>query len=390
MTFNGNTSQAARAAMIWHDRHRRAALLQTLALAMVMLAGSWLLGNVLAGLSARGLGFGFGFLQRPAGYAIATAPVGLEPTQSHGRAVVVGLLNTAVVTGIAAVAALALGLAAAALRLSPNWLAGGVAAAVCAVFGAVPVLLWILMLATAFAALAATETAMPLAGGLLMADGAGLHLPAVALGPDAGVVAGVTVLSAVTVAALLIRWRRVRDRTGRAAPVLWPAVLTLILPPVAANLMLGQPVTLAAAAPGDAALVRPALLSLAVGLSLHGAARVAETTRRAVLAVNPDQRRAALALGLTAQQAMWLVLVPLAARIARPGLLRDGMAILRNSSLALAVGYMDVTGVLGAATLAETGRDLECLLLLAGFYLAAGWLVERLGRALGAPAATGR
>jgi general L-amino acid transport system permease protein len=41
----------------------------------------------------------------------------------------------------------------------------------------------------------------------------------------------------------------------------------------------------------------------------------------------------------------------------------------KNSSLAIAVGYMDATATLGGITLNQTGREMECLLLLMGFYL---------------------
>jgi general L-amino acid transport system permease protein len=43
--------------------------------------------------------------------------------------------------------------------------------------------------------------------------------------------------------------------------------------------------------------------------------------------------------------------------------------ITKNSSLALAVGYMDITGTLGGITLNQTGRAIEAVLLLMLFYL---------------------
>ena len=43
--------------------------------------------------------------------------------------------------------------------------------------------------------------------------------------------------------------------------------------------------------------------------------------------------------------------------------------ITKNSSLALAVGYMDITATLGGITLNQTGRAIEAILLLMLFYL---------------------
>ena len=52
-----------------------------------------------------------------------------------------------------------------------------------------------------------------------------------------------------------------------------------------------------------------------------------------------------------------------------PPLISQFLNLTKNSSLAIAVGYMDATGTLGGITLNQTGREMECILLLMAFYL---------------------
>ena len=52
------------------------------------------------------------------------------------------------------------------------------------------------------------------------------------------------------------------------------------------------------------------------------------------------------------------------------------MNITKNSSLAIAVGYADITATLGGITLNQTGRAIECVLLLMLFYLTISLLIS--------------
>jgi len=66
---------------------------------------------------------------------------------------------------------------------------------------------------------------------------------------------------------------------------------------------------------------------------------------------------------------MNLVILPQALRVIIPPLISNYLNLTKNSSLAIAVGYMDVTGTLGGITLNQTGRAIETVLLLMAFYL---------------------
>ena len=87
------------------------------------------------------------------------------------------------------------------------------------------------------------------------------------------------------------------------------------------------------------------------------------------MAISKGQSEAAAALGLRQNRIMSLVILPQALRVIVPPLISQYLNLTKNSSLAIAVGYMDITGTLGGITLNQTGRELETVLLLMLIYL---------------------
>jgi general L-amino acid transport system permease protein len=106
-----------------------------------------------------------------------------------------------------------------------------------------------------------------------------------------------------------------------------------------------------------------------LALSLYTAAFIAEAVRSGIQAVSKGQTEAAAALGLRPSWIMNLVVLPQALRVIIPPLISQYLNLTKNSSLAIAVGYMDITGTLGGITLNQTGREMECILLLMLCYL---------------------
>ena len=92
--------------------------------------------------------------------------------------------------------------------------------------------------------------------------------------------------------------------------------------------------------------------------------------------VQGDYREAASALGLRPNRTMSLVVLPQALRVIIPPLISQYLNITKNSSLAIAVGYADITATLGGITLNQTGRAIECVLLLMLFYLTISLLIS--------------
>ena len=74
-------------------------------------------------------------------------------------------------------------------------------------------------------------------------------------------------------------------------------------------------------------------------------------------------------MGLRPGRVMNLVVLPQALRVIIPPLISNYLNITKNSSLAILVGYADITATLGGITLNQTGRAIECVVLLMLFYL---------------------
>ena len=115
--------------------------------------------------------------------------------------------------------------------------------------------------------------------------------------------------------------------------------------------------------------IRGSLIALWFALAIYTGAFIAENVRAGILSVSRGQNEAASALGLRPNRIMNLVILPQALRVIIPPMISHYLNITKNSSLAIAVGYMDVTGTLGGITLNQTGRAIETILLLMVFYL---------------------
>jgi general L-amino acid transport system permease protein len=115
--------------------------------------------------------------------------------------------------------------------------------------------------------------------------------------------------------------------------------------------------------------LRNAFIALWIGLSVYTGAFIAEIVRSGILAISRGQSEAAHALGLTPARTMRLVILPQALRIIIPPMISQFLNITKNTSLGLAVGYMDLRSTLGGITINQTGRELEGMLLMMLIYV---------------------
>lgn len=106
-----------------------------------------------------------------------------------------------------------------------------------------------------------------------------------------------------------------------------------------------------------------------VAMSLNTAAYQAEYFRGAIQSVKAGQMMAARSLGLTRLQAIRLVILPQALRLAIPPWSNELIYMLKYSSIVYMVGAMDLMGV-GRTIAAKNFRFLELFLVVAFVYLA--------------------
>ncbi|MEI4471720.1 amino acid ABC transporter permease [Frigidibacter sp. MR17.24] len=397
-----------RLSMLLYDTRYRSITIQVIVLMLFMAGVAWLADNAVRNLQALGKDFNFGFLWNRSGYDIGQVLIQYSNDSSHARAMLVGLLNTLLVAAMACVAATILGVVIGVLRLSSNWLVGRLMTFYVEMFRNIPVLLWILVAYAVFTEVTPqprdfrvtpemeASGQAPAASMILDAiavTNRGTSIPEPLFSRSLGNISlGIFDVSVDLIAVLIVLagglWARralnthankVQNATG-VRPVTWWKSLLLVFGPLAVLLAvlgfhLGLP-ELAGFNFQGGILVSNSLMALWLGLTLYTAAFIAEIVRAGIAAISKGQSEAAFALGLRPNRTMNLVILPQALRVIVPPLISQYLNITKNSSLAIAVGYMDLRGTLGGITLNQTGRELECVLLMMLIYLTISLLIS--------------
>ena len=389
-----------RLGMLIYDTRYRSLTIQVVFLVLSILFFAWLVENTIHNLSIKGKDFDFGFLWVRAGYDINQMLIPYSSDSTHGRALLVGLLNTLLLALLACVLATIIGVAAGVLRLSKNWIVSRLMAVYVETFRNVPVVLWI-VLVNAIMSISMPEPKAykgenPVHSMLFDAiavTNRGIYMPGPQFSRSLGSLdLGFFMFNLNFLAILVVIWgsiwayRRlqrtataVQNATGVRPVTWWKSAAILMLPIVALKFALGfhleYPVLKGFNFDGGLQ-ARNSLVAMWLALSIYSATYIAESVRGGILAISRGQTEAALALGLQHGQATRLVVLPQALRVIVPPLISQYLSITKNTSLAIAVGYMDLRSTLGGITMNQTGRELECMLLLMGIYLSVSLIIS--------------
>ncbi len=360
---------------LWRDGRYRSYTIQIIALVATLSVVMMLISNAVGNLEALGKDFNFGFLFQSAGYDIGQRLVEYSPVSPHWKAALVGLLNTLLVAFLACVSATVLGVFIGILRLSSNWVVSRLMAVYIEGVRNVPLLLQILAwYAVVIHVFPKPKQAEPALGGVLVATNRGFYIPAFTYeGAYPAVVA--VLLSSIAGVFIFRSWAKKRqEATGQILPVGLYSLTLLVVPAGFVYFIAGMPIglelpTLKGFNYVGGIKASASLVALWLALTIYSGAFIAEIVRAGIMAISKGQSEAASALGLRPNRILNLVILPQALRIIIPPMISNYLNITKNSSLAIAVGYMDLTGTLGGITLNQTGREMECMLLLMGTYL---------------------
>ena len=381
-----NTSELARRdkfqfSMLLNDKRYRSYTFQFFALFILICAMAYLGKNLLENLAAAGLNISYSFLGEPAGYDINQRLIEYNSQSTHLRASIVGVLNTLLVAFLGCIAATFFGVTAGILRLSNNWIVAKLMMIYVEIFRNVPVLIWILIIHSIFLAFLPQPKAFrgenPEATMLWDAfafTGRGFYIPKPVFNDGSSIVIITFILSIIGVFAFRYYARQKLYSEGKLLETRWTSVAIFFIPTILIYFALGDPITLEYPELKGFNFkggihARGSLISLWFALSIYTGAFIAEVVRAGIQSVDKGQSEAAGALGMRPNFIMNLVILPQALRVIVPPLISFYLNITKNSSLALAVGYMDITGTLGGITLNQTGRAIEAVLLLMLFYL---------------------
>lgn len=398
-----------RLSMLLYDTRFRSYTIQIIVLALVILGLSWLINNLFVNLAAKGKDLSYAFLWQRAGYDIDQHLIPYTSDSTHGRAAIVGLLNTLVVAGLACFFATILGVIVGVLRLSNNWLVSRLMTIYIEIFRNVPLLLWIIL-----AYVILTETtpsprdfrvtdqmiadgqapaAEMMFGHSVAITNRGSSIPWPEFSRPLGSLdlgwfslnltfwaSALVIAASIWANRLLLRnARAVQEETGRRPVVWWKSLLVLFAPIIALLWFMGAyldvPVLKGFNFAGGITIAH-SFTALLVALVLYTATYIAELVRGGIVAISRGQTEAAYALGIRPNWTMRLIVLPQALRIIIPPLISQYLNITKNTSLGIAVSYLDLRGTLGGITLNQTGRELECMLLMMLIYLALSLMIS--------------
>ncbi|MCH2067465.1 amino acid ABC transporter permease [Shimia sp.] len=393
-TLTDPPKESFRLSMLINDTRYRSLTFQAIAAVALALAIWYLGNNLIQNLRAAGLNISYSFLGDPAGYDINQRLVEYDSQSSHARAALVGVLNTILVAFLACVTATIFGVIAGVLRLSNNWIVSKLMAVYVEIFRNIPVLIWIIIIFTIMTAVMpgprefrGDNATSSMVLDLFAFTNRGVYIPMPFF--ENGLFGSATLNWVLVLLVAAGSWYAVRTNNARAANVqaetgvrpktLWINLAIWLVPFIALMFIMGLswevPELKGFNFKGGIKVGGP-LIALWFALSIYTGAFIAENVRAGIQAVSKGQTEAASALGLRPRRVMNLVILPQALRVIIPPLISQYLNITKNSSLAIAVGYADITATLGGITLNQTGRAIECVLLLMLFYLTASLLIS--------------
>ncbi|MDJ0955624.1 MAG: ABC transporter permease subunit [Arenicellales bacterium] len=360
---------------LWRNQESRAVIIQVVTIAALFALIAMIARNVAINLEAIGKEFSFDFLWATSAYDITFSPfIEYSSRDTHLRAAVVGILNTLLIAGCGIVLATILGFLMGIMRLSSNWLVSRIVYCIIEFTRNVPVLLHILLIhGIIVTSLPAPKQAIPIGESIFISN-RGFFVPSPVFEEGFWLVVAAFLTSVVAVV-FFRRWaKKVQDATGKIYPVFWISLGIIVGSTSTVFIATGMPLSwdipeLKGFNYKGGMSLKPEFLALWLALSYYTASFIAEIVRGGILAVSHGQTEAAQALGLRQNRVLQLVIIPQALRVIVPPLASQYLNLTKDSSLAIAVGYMDVVATIGGISLMQTGKEMETMIIVMGIYL---------------------
>ena len=361
------------------DARHRAIVLQGALIAAVIGGAYVLVTATAANLSARGIPLGFGFLFAPANFSISETLLPFKPQDPNWWAIVVGIANTLFVSAVVIVASSILGLPVGIGRLSSNPLVAGATRVWVEIARNTPVIILLIFVYALWWKVLppVREAANPLPGVYLSLRG--LALPMIDVAWPLALVITLIACAAAVWAARGLAVRR-QEATGRRPAYVAVAVAASIAALAVTAVLSGVSATVEWPRLGRTNVIgglqlTPELTTILVGLTLYTTGFIAEIVRGGILAIGKGQWEAARSLGLTQGSILRLVIVPQTLRVVLPPLTSQYVNVVKNSTLAIAVGYQDFMTIVGTI-INKTSHAVEGIAIILGVFLTLNLLLS--------------
>lgn len=342
---------------------------------------SWsLFQNTQANLEARNIASGFGFMSVEGGLPINDTLFPYDPSDTYGYAFFLGVVNTLYVASLGIVLSTLIGVIVGCARVSSNWLVSRLATIYVEILRNVPLLL------TLFFTYAVVLTSLPhprhslkpLAGVFL--NNRGIYLPNPVPHTGFWFVAAAFLLALVLVFIVFLISKNKREISGKGLPTLRIAFgLIIVLPSLifflSPSVMDFEIASLKGFNYRGGLVLRPEFTALMTGLVLYTAAFIAENVRSGIQSVNKGQIEAAGALGVKSTLTMRKIILPQALRVSIPATTNDYTSLVKNSSLAVAIGYPDMVSI-GGTIIGQNDQAIEIIGLWMAVYLTINLIIS--------------
>ena len=374
MTVQTADDRAPKAGFSLYDPKLRGIVYQAVMLA-ILVALVWTASSYAVSNMARlGIPLNFNFWNQISGFEINQTLRPYSALSTYGDAFWIGLYNTLLVAAFGVVFATVIGFVIAVLRLSPNWIVAKLATVYVELFRNIPLLLQLVFWYTVvLKSLPQPRQSVSVFGAVFL-NTRGLVVPNPVFRDNASAV-GWALLAGIALAiAFSIYAGRRQAASGQQLPVLWVSLGLVLGLPILAYLAAGMPIGL------EMPVLRgfnftggrqifPEFAALLLGLSIYTGAFISEIVRAGIMAVGRGQHEAASALGIRPNVTMRLVVIPQAMRVIVPPLTNQYLNLIKNSSLAVFIGYPDLVQVFAGTVLNQTGAAIQCMALTMFVYL---------------------
>ena len=361
----------------------RGVVIQAATLGLVLATLLYLFSNSAQNLDRLGLSFGFDFLQTTAGFDISWSLIAYDPSMSYWRVFLVGIVNTLFLSFCVIVFGTILGTIVGILRLSHNPLVSQLARCYVEVVRNVPLLIQIIFwFTTVFSALPPPRSGYGFAG-LVFLNNRGFYMPSAVTDMSGWLIAAGSLILLGTLWFLLRGIRRQQRQNGsvsrsyRIAFALWGLVLCGMALIVGSSLRWSVPALQGFNIEGGMFL--PSAFGAAfIAMTGYRSAAIAETVRAGMESISKGQHEAAATIGFSRFQTLRLILIPQAIRAIIPPLANSWLVATKDSSLAVAIGFPELVSVFMQTSVNQTGRAIEIIAMVMGFYIVVSLIISYL------------
>lgn len=370
--------------ILLNSRQKRAVIYQLIALILVVFSAYYFTTNMFENIDKRGITTGFSFLNNIAGFGISQSLIPYsDSTSTFLDVFIVGILNTLLASVIGIVIASILGLLLGIGRLSKNFLIAKISLVYIETFRNIPILLQILFwYNVVLAALPNSRNNFAYLDAIFL-NNRGLLVPK-PIFESGSIFILIAFLLACVAVLFLAKWANKRhDLSGEIFPLVKVSLAILILSPLLVYFLSGQPIS--AAYPvlkgfnfNGGLTILPEFLALVFALSIYTATYIAEAVRAGIESISKGQTEAAQSLGLKNSVILRKVILPQALRVIIPPVINQYLNLLKNSSLATAIGYPEIVTLFSGTTLNQVGQAVEIILMTMAVYLTFSILISLL------------